>query len=262
MIDPDNIHLENKNNDTIMKINEVPEYDFVTWDLDNDKELKKYLTAVEREIRHSYEYKEMIQYLRDNYGMDQCAFLKVSNKDSYDIRIEIHHYPFTLYDIVCIVYRKRIFYQESLEVEMVAKEVTMLHYKLMIGLVPLSKTVHQLVHAGKLFIPIQSVVGRWEIFIDQYKDFCDPEQLETIERIEKYSEEESTLYNTSILDTNHITIDSQNNPEYQLPSAESIDNKMHNRISEINNNNMKLPDKRDNPKERRAIVNPIYFEGD
>ena len=92
--------------------------------------------------------------------MNQCSFLQVSNNDAYKIKIEIHHYPFTLYDIVCIVYKKRVANYESLDVEMIAKEVTMLHYKLLVGLIPLSVTVHQLVHEGKLFIPVQNVLGR------------------------------------------------------------------------------------------------------
>ena len=55
----------------------------------------------------------MIQYLRNNYAMDECSFIKVSNKDTFNIKIEIHHYPFTLYDIVLIVYRKRCYYGSS-----------------------------------------------------------------------------------------------------------------------------------------------------
>ena len=82
---------------------------------------------------------------------------------------------------------------------MVAKEITMLHYKLLIGLIPLSKTVHQLVHDGKLFIPVENVMGRYRTFVDIYKPFCETEQLETLERIELYSREHSDLHNTTIL---------------------------------------------------------------
>ena len=168
MIDPDNIILVEDNKNTELKINNVPEFDLLVWDLEDDKELKKYYTTIEREVRKSFEYREMINFLRDNYGMDECSFLKVSNKDNFNIKIEVHHYPFTLYDIVVIVYKKRIFYQESLDVEMVSKEVTMLHYKLLVGLISLSKTVHQLVNDGKLFIPIDHVLGRYDLFIDFY----------------------------------------------------------------------------------------------
>ena len=172
MIDPDNIIIVDKNSNNELKLNNIPECDFLIWDLEDDKDLKKYYATIEKEIRTSFEYREMIQYLRNNYGMDECSFIKVSNKDNFNIKIEVHHYPFTLYDIVLIVYRKRIFYQELLDVEMVAKEVTILHYKLLVGLISLSKTVHQLVHDGKLFIPVNNVLGRYRNFVDIYKPFC------------------------------------------------------------------------------------------
>jgi hypothetical protein len=266
MIDPDSIILAEKNNHNELKINSIPEYDFMTWDLEDEKELKKYYKVIESTVRKSFEYKEMINYLRDNYNMNECSFIKVSNKDSYSIRIELHHYPFTLYDIVQIVYRKRIYYGESLETEMVSKEIVMLHYKLLIGLIPLSETVHQLVHDGKLFIPVENVLGRYKIFVELYKPFCEPEQLETLERIENYSETNSDLCNTSILDMNTITF-STTNKEYQLPDLNMVENNMYHRISDIKQNNYMLPTiddykdlgKKDDPKDRRSITKPIYF---
>lgn len=267
MIDPDNIILVEDNKNTELKINNVPEFDLLVWDLEDDKELKKYYTTIEREIRKSFEYREMINFLRDNYGMDECSFLKVSNKDNFNIKIEVHHYPFTLYDIVVIVYKKRIFYQESLDVEMVAKEVTMLHYKLLVGLISLSKTVHQLVHDGKLFIPIDHVLGRYDLFIDFYKPFCDPDQLETIERIKQYSQEQSDLMDTSILNHNEISI-SSTNKNFILPNFDNLESSMYNRISDIKNNGYKLPtledmknlNKVDKLEDRKMIIKPIRFE--
>ena len=43
-----------------------------------------------------------------------------------------------------------------------------LHYKNQVGLVPLSITVHQLVHDGKIFIPLQNVYGNYLDFIEEY----------------------------------------------------------------------------------------------
>ena len=129
MIDPDSIIISSKNKDTVIQIDNVPEFDYLIWDLDNEKDLRKYFFAIEKEIRQSYEYREMIQYIKDNYNMEQCSFIKVSSSDEIDVKVELHHAPLTLYDLVTIVYRKRIFYGESLEVQLVAKEVTMLHYR-------------------------------------------------------------------------------------------------------------------------------------
>jgi hypothetical protein len=268
MIDPDGIIVSQHNYNNIIKLGNLPEFDFIVWDLEDDKELKKYYTAVEKEVRKSYEYRAMIKFLKDNMGMDQCSFIKVSNKDSRDIKIEIHHYPFTLYDVVTIVYRKRCHYREPLDVQMISKEIMLLHYKLLIGLIPLSVTVHQLTHAGKIFIPVQNVLGRYREFINFYKEFCDEEQLETLDRIEKYSIEQTTdLFRTSeILDQNNITIEATNK-EYQLPDLNNMEAVMNTRIEDIKQNNYILPTikdekdlyKEDTNKDRRTIVCPIYY---
>lgn len=242
MIDPDSIVVQQHNTNNTLTFNDVPEYDYYTYDLEDDKQLKKFFKNIEMEVRSSFEYRQMIKYLKDYMGMDSCSFIQVSSRDNFNIRIEIHHYPFSLYDIVTIVYGKRIYYNESLEVQQVAKEVTMLHYKLLIGLIPLSKTVHQLTHAGKLFIPIQNVLGRYKLFIDFYKPFCSEEQLDTISRIEKYSEEQvSDLLNTQrILEQNNISI-YNNSPQYQLPDFDNLNTSLDDRIQDIKNNHYQLP---------------------
>ena len=260
MIDPDAVIISGKNNNTKLELDNVPEFDYLIWDLENEKEFRKYIFNIEKEVRQSYEYKEIIQYIKDNYDMNRCSFLKVSGNDEIDVHIEIHHTPLTLYDIVNIVYRKRVFYGESLDVQQVAKEVTMLHYRLIVVLIPLSKTAHQLVHDGKLFIPVQNVLGNYAEFVRLYKQFISEEELDTIERIERYSMEESDLLNTSVLDMNPITIQS-NNKEYQLPDFNKINNVMVNRIQEIKRNNYALPVKEAEVRDNRVveIIKPFYY---
>ena len=260
MQDPDAVIISGKNNNTKLELDNVPEFDYLIWDSENEKEFRKYIFNIEKEVRQSYEYKEIIQYIKDNYDMNRCSFLKVSGNDEIDVHIEIHHTPLTLYDIVNIIYRKRVFYGESLEVQQVAKEVTMLHYRLMVGLIPLSKTAHQLVHDGKLFIPVQNVLGNYAEFVRLYKQFISEEELDTIERIERYSMEESDLLNTSVLDMNPITIQS-NNKEYQLPDFNKINNVMVNRIQEIKRNNYALPVKEAEVRDNRVveIIKPFYY---
>lgn len=267
MIDPDSILVQEKNKNNVLKFNDIPEYDFITYDLEDDKQLKKYFRNIEQEIRSSFEYRQMINYLKNYMGMDNCSFIQVSSRDNYNIKIEIHHYPFSLYDIVTIVYGKRLYYQEPIDVELVAKEVTMLHYKLLVGLIPLSKTVHQLTHAGKIFIPIQNILGRYNLFIDFYKPFCSEEQLDTINRIEKYSEEQvSDLLNTQrILEQNNISIQNNNN-QYQLPDFNNIENALDTRISDIKNNHYQLPGPISNTNNKdysqeiqKSKTSPFYF---
>lgn len=241
MMDPDGLSIQKSNLPNLIKIKEVPIFEFEVYNLADDKEYNNYIKDIEKETRKSFEYREFIKYIRDNMDMNKCSFLKgVDNEETFDIKIEIHHYPFTLRDIVEIVYRKRQFYNESLNVQMVAKEVMELHYKLLIGLIPLSETVHQLAHSGRLFIPINKVMGRYQLFIDYYKPFCEPEQLETIERIEKYTEENSDILDTTIIDQNNVSYETLDK-RFILPETKKINDAMISQLSAIKNNNYLLP---------------------
>lgn len=273
MIDPDGLQITTINESNTIEINskEIPVCDIEAYCLDDEKEYEKFIKDVEGQCRRSYEYKEFIKYIRENMGMNKCSFLKdVSNQDSFDIKIEIHHYPFTLRDIVEIVIRKKQYYREYISVQMCAKEVMELHYKLIVGLIPLSETVHQLAHAGRLFIPTDKVLGRYNIFIDYYKPFCDPEQLETLERIEKYTEEKrSNILNTSILDQNNVSF-SIKDSNYLLPDTKTINNNMVEQLKLIKENNYLLPtakevtklieDKSVYNEEPKKIRQAVYFD--
>ena len=205
MIDPDGLQISHHNLPSSIKLENVQDYDIECYCLEDEKDFNKFINDTERDIRRSYEYREFIKYIRDNMQMNKCAFLEgVTNEETFDIKIEIHHYPFSLHDIVEIVLKKRLYYNESTSKFMVAKEVMSLHYKLVVGLIPLSQTVHELAHSGKLFVPSDKVVGRYNMFVDLYKPFCTVEQLEVLDRIEKYSRENrSDILDTTILNQNN-----------------------------------------------------------
>lgn len=267
MIDPDGIITQSTNLSNIIKIdmNEIAECDIECYCLEDDKDYERFVKDVESNVRRSYEYKEMIKYLRENMQMNQCAFLKgVNNKEGYDIKIEIHHYPFTLRDIVDIVIRKRQYYNETITVQMVAKEVMQLHYKLMIGLIPLSQTVHELAHSSRLFIPVDKIIGRYNLFIMYYKPFCDPQQLEVLDRIEKYSiEQQNTVLNTNIIEQNIVNYQIKD-PSFMLPDTSTINTNMLEQIKNIKENNYLLPNINEvkmleTSKEEIKVVSAISF---
>lgn len=268
MIDPDGIQTQSSNLPSTININmaEIPECDIECYFIEDEKEYERFVKDIESTVRRSYEYKKMISYLRDNMNMNQCAFLKgVSNADgNFDIKIEIHHYPFSLRDIVDIVIRKRQYYKESITVQMVAKEVMILHYKLMIGLIPLSQTVHELAHSSRLFVPVDKVLGRYDLFIQYYKPFCEPEQLEVLDRIEKYSyEKENTILDTNIIEQNRVSYEIKD-PTFMLPNTETMNAAMIEQMNRIKNNNYMLPSINDvkaleTSKPKEAIC-PISFD--
>ena len=259
MIDPDGLQIPHHNLPSTIKLENVQDYDIECYCLEDEKEFNKFINDTERDIRRSYEYREFIKYIRDNMQMNKCAFLEgVTNEETFDIKIEIHHYPFSLHDIVEIILKKRLYYKESTSKFMVAKEVMSLHYKLIVGLIPLSQTVHELAHSGKLFVPSDKVVGRYNMFVDLYKPFCTVEQLEVLDRIEKYSRENrSDILDTTILNQNTITYEIKD-PRFMLPDTSKVNTLMIEQMQTIKANNYILPSINDRPmieeKPKRKLI--------
>ena len=216
----------------IIQMHDIPEYNLYDFDLNDEKSFKKYMQTIERVVRTSFEYRAYINYLREYMDMNQCAFYQnVNNTDTVKVRIEIHHEPLSLYDICLIVYNKRVSFNEPLDEEYVAKEVMYLHYNLMVGLIPLAETVHQLVHAQYLFVPTTAVLGKYREFVERYKPYMLPEQLEVLEHIEEATQVYDSDDAKTVLAKNYIYVDMSG--AYQLPKSEDIINMLKDRIKEI-----------------------------
>ena len=242
---------ENNEDVLVLKLSEVPEYDIEDYDLMDEKDREKYIKDLERIVRNSFEYRRFIAYLRENMDMNECAIMEnVSNKDNYKVKIEIHHSPFTLYDICTTVLNKRLALGLPTNIELVALEVTALHYYLFVGLIPLSETVHQLVHSQYLFVPVTNVLGNYQALIDNYHDYIAPDLLQTYEENLEYSEK-LRENNLSILDNKPTYVDASN--VYQLPTYSSMVENMYGRIDEIK--------QLDDPfKEPKKIVPGIIYD--
>lgn len=221
MRDPNKLNPIYSNQPNSINLKNPPVYDIEDWDLNDQKEYRKYVREVKKIVRGSFEYKQMIDFLKENVGMTACSFFEnVNNVDYSHVRIEIHHEPLTLDDIVDIVTRKRIFYAEDLNEEMTAMEVMMLHYKLLVGLIPLSETVHELVHNRYLFIPSDKVYGNYREFLKIYDQFILPEQKEYIEAIEEATGEFNDKVMEDLLSTKYVYVNADYG--YQLPSYEQV----------------------------------------
>ena len=142
------------------------------YDLGREKDRHKYITTVEHLCRSSMEYHDLISYLKLSLGMTFCSFFHKISRDGYGktrIRIEVHHEPFSLYDIAAIILMDRVDNAKSTDMYQVANEIMECHYEGIVGLIPLSVTVHQLVHSGKLFIPLQYIDPGFNEFYNRYK---------------------------------------------------------------------------------------------
>ena len=152
-------------------------------DLTNPRTREKFIKRVEKIVRSALEYRDYTNFLREFMDMKSCAFFKgLENEPGHKIRIEIHHEPFTLYDISKTVLNK--FIEEGLVIDdlLVADEVLDIHYQNLVGLVPLSKSVHEIVHnSDELTIPLQLVYGDYKRFIAEYSEYFDDIILDKIE---------------------------------------------------------------------------------
>lgn len=241
MLNPEMINKVNDiypdNSMTILDISSLPYFDRAPYDLLDDKSFKKYMAELERTIRNSFEYRSLISYLKNTEGMNTCSFLEnVTSENNNKIRIEIHHSPLCLYDLCLAVYKKRCKNSEPIDIASVAEEVMYLHYIGWVGLIPLSETVHTMVHNNYLFIPTDKIRGYYKEFINRYYDFIDPDVLDAVDAAERATEE----YNNSQMELfNNHKIYINVNGSYALQRKDDIGNMIKNRIDDIKSN--KIP---------------------
>lgn len=196
-----------------LKIEEAPERPIYTFKSTRDR--VKFVKMCEAMIRHSAEYKSYVKFLKDNLDMNRCAVLRgVSNENGKHYTIEIHHEPFYLFDIVDTVIYKKEALGEEINPFKISDEVMGLHYDEKVGLIPLSKTVHELVHSDKIFIPLQLIYQKYDQFYEEYEQFMAPNLKEAIEMKVNISLKTSNIL-SDVLDPEfiYVNIDGFNFPE-------------------------------------------------
>ena len=215
----------------IVKIDKPEQMDY-SFTFANDREKVKLIKRIEKYVRSSMEYRDCIAFLREYVGMDACAFFSNVNKEtSKRIRIEIHHSPLTLYDICSIIINKRMQCKQSLLIEAVAYEVLWVHYSLMLGLIPLSETVHELVHTNYIFVPTDRVYGYYKQFVQTYYNYIDPELLDRLDELERLTVEgnQDSVYK-EVLEKKYIAVDMGENS--QLDKLHDLQGMLKERLNE------------------------------
>ena len=158
-----------------------------TVNISNAKDRQRFIERVKKVIRRSQEYKDYIQFLKEHIGLNSCIFFqKVTNGPSSKkgrISIEMHHEPFTLQDYVDTVINK--FQDQGLPLNdlLIADEVMELHYSNKVGLVPLSKTAHQMVHKStKVVVPLNMCYGKYSEFLEEYEPYISEDMYTKLEK--------------------------------------------------------------------------------
>jgi hypothetical protein len=131
--------------------------------------------------------------------MNKCSIL--GNVDEDMAALEMHHYPFTLYDICDIITDYQLGTGTGITTFSVADEVMRIHFECLVGIVPLSITMHEMAHNGNLFIDIRQVFGNVEKFLLNYDGHIGEERLNKLERLVELSHENADCVNEGLLDT-------------------------------------------------------------
>lgn len=170
---------------------------------ETDTEKTALVKKIEALVRASMEYSDYISFLRTNVGMDSCAFFNnVSKSNNKKIRIEVHHTPLTLFDITKLVLDKAIDEGEEINALLIAEKVVRIHYMNQVGLIPLSKTLHEVVHnSDKLVIPMYMIYGDYRAFLKEFED-----QLEKKENQGIYKKIEDMLERTKELNSHSYDV--------------------------------------------------------
>lgn len=165
---------------------------------------KKNISYMERMIRSSYEYGSYIGYLKNELDITKCAVTPGIDVKEYNVHLEMHHYPFTLYDIVDIMAREMIATKKTDKVSMfdICNEVMREHYNGNIGLVPLTKSAHEQAHNNSIKIAAASINGNYQRFILKHKKYISPELLDKAMTAEAITLEEAQTFNADKLKVN------------------------------------------------------------
>lgn len=185
-----------------------------------DKDKLKLIKELERMVRNSLEYKEYIEFLKNNMDMTQCSFFNnISNKNR-KFSVHIHHEPFTLFDIVKIVVEKAIKNNVDINYFDLSEEVMLIHYRNMVGLLPLSLTVHEAVHDGQIFIPLQAVFGNFMKFYEEYQEYISIDDINILRRKIAMSKE-TTIHDFTVLVQRYVYVNDKLMDKIEITEEDS-----------------------------------------
>lgn len=146
--------------------------------IEDQKELNRFIKSVESLVRKSIEYKIWTNYIREYLGHVSC---ELTNETIAQTTIDIHHHPVSLYSIVKAIAMKKIANGEPFCSFDISTETIELHYELRVGFVTLIKSLHEKFHRGYLNIPMELVKGNYMEFIDGYSPYLPEDDMEVID---------------------------------------------------------------------------------
>lgn len=166
-------------------------------DLSEPDDFENFIKSCEAMIRKDPRYKNYISELKE-LGLDCDVFQSgINNQKFPNTKIEMHHGPmFTLYDLCSIVTDHLLSSGEKVCSFDIADIILNEHENHNIQVVMgLTKTNHQLVHDGKMFVHIKQSIGDIMAFLKKYKKGIRREHLYTFETYIKLCKENDATDN-------------------------------------------------------------------
>jgi len=162
---------------------------------EDHKAKAKYVKYLEKLVRASMELRDYLSFLKENAEMNDCAIFAGVTRE--DCRIEIHHFPFSLFDITRIILDDALANNEDVSSFTIVSRVVLEHFLGNVGLIPLSLTAHELAHSGAITLSLKNVTGNWQNFVKKFAYVMTKDDIERLKFLVKASASES-LNNSNI----------------------------------------------------------------
>ena len=199
-------------NDELLTISNRDELFDISMNMDesqlrNIDEFVMFVKACEKTIRHMDEYKTFKAQLYE-MGLTRCQIWGNIDMgiEGDGVDIEMHHGPIlTLFDYCAIMIDHLLRNGEMVTTFDIARKVLDEHWEGNVQVVMLSKTVHQLVDTGQIFINFNQATGNINRFLKKYRDGLNPERIEKINKYIQMSEQFDSFDNGLLDIKNTIT---------------------------------------------------------
>ena len=197
------ISEDNGGNDITIKVDgNIFSLNFSKVEFYDDADKVRFIKKCESMIRQSPEYKDLVKYYKDEVDIDYCSVL--NKLGTGDVAIEFHHHPFTLWDYVETEVNRCIASKINFTTFTISAIVMSFHYNNNVGLIPLSRSMHELAHSGGVFLYKKLVFGNYEEYFEQMQSFMEEATLEKyhmwIERNNNTTEEVMLQPDVSLYD--------------------------------------------------------------
>jgi hypothetical protein len=189
--------IKNENKETVY-FDSIPEADFDMTYHELSLGLIKYMTNL---TRKTPEFRNFMTFVKSFLDVNRCSFYEdYSMKNGFTI--ELHHYPFSLFDLCEAVATKKLKEDSFFMAFFVIEEVVLLHYKFLVGLTPLNPTAHDLAHNNELKIHPKIILGEWKTLYKEYFPYLSSTALNKYDELIALEKKEELPSFPSILKLN------------------------------------------------------------